>query len=498
MSAAASPAAAAFEAPRLRSVGVGALVYGFGQAAGRLLLFLTLPIFTAYLAPDEFGLVALLAVLGFFARAAFGLGIGVSLGLVYFESGDPGRRAAAIWTAVAALSASGGFALLLSAAFAGPLAAAALGDPTLGGLVVAQAALVAAQLAAEPLLLRLQYERRPFAYVAATFGGALVGVGAAFLFVAVLGRGVSGWIEGFLLGALSTLALAAVRALRDPGLRHGRFDPALVRPLLRHGLPMVPSFGFLFLLQNSGAWFLKELNGLGSAGLYHVGWSIGMAMGVATAAFSAAWHPFFNAFAPRPQDGAAAFAKALGLYVFLFGGLCLAFFALARPVVALAAAPAYGEAFRVVGPVALAQFLIGLWSVLLPGMYFAREVHWVPLAQGLAAAAAVGLSLALARLWGMDGVALAMAAGAGVMVAAQLAVNRARGYAASRLDWRRPGALLALLAASAAAQRALDAQLGMAAAAVAGLGLLALYLAVGLGLGLAPSPAAALRWRAAR
>ena len=54
-------------------IGKNAAIYGIGRAAGSVLSLLALPVLTIYLSSDEFGVVALLTMLGFVAESLFGL-----------------------------------------------------------------------------------------------------------------------------------------------------------------------------------------------------------------------------------------------------------------------------------------------------------------------------------------------------------------------------------------------------------------------------------------
>jgi O-antigen/teichoic acid export membrane protein len=99
--------------------------------------------------------------------------------------------------------------------------------------------------------------------------------------------------------------------------------------------------------------------------------------------------------------------------------------------------PGFHGAYVSVGPSALAQFLTGAYSILLAGMYFAKEVRFQVVVQGIAAAISVALNLLLIPRFGSAGAALALALGFLSMVLLQHAWNRRRAYLDIQYDGRR-------------------------------------------------------------
>ena len=146
----------------LKKLASGAVVYGLGGVLARTIPFFTLPLFTAYLAPVDYGTTAMLALLGVFLVGAFSLGAPSVIGLLYyFESEDAARRTRVIQAA---------FALLLASCGLMPGVGLPLAD-WLGWQLLhvgGQAYLVAVSLVgtalgvlALPFSQRLQFDQRP-------------------------------------------------------------------------------------------------------------------------------------------------------------------------------------------------------------------------------------------------------------------------------------------------------------------------------------------------
>jgi O-antigen/teichoic acid export membrane protein len=111
-------------------------------------------------------------------------------------------------------------------------------------------------------------------------------------------------------------------------------------------------------------------------GVYSVGYTIGMVMAlVAEGTFGSAWPPFFMSFMGRRAEAIALFGSILKYCVFAFGALTAMFFLFARPVVVLLTAPAFHQAYTVVGLIAAAYMLKACYLILLPGLYFEKKLH---------------------------------------------------------------------------------------------------------------------------
>jgi O-antigen/teichoic acid export membrane protein len=142
-------------------------------------------------------------------------------------------------------------------------------------------------------------------------------------------------------------------------------------------------------------------------------------------------------FFERQEEASDIFGRLFTYYVLGFGGLCLFFFVMARPVVLLMTQPAFHQAYLTVGLSATAQFLIGAFSFLLPGIYFAKEMKYVSLVQAIATLASVVLNYTLIRNFGVLGAALGLALGMLVLVVVQHQWNRRRRYLPVRYEWAR-------------------------------------------------------------
>lgn len=421
-------------AQQLGRLAKNTLTYGVGQVLNRFISFLLLPVFTSYLTPADYGIISILGLLTLVAVPVFTLGLGMATGICYFEGNNQGRKETTIWTGFAILGVSVSILGVIGILFARQISLVAFLTPDYHYLVTVSLLGACMSILVTPFMLYLQFEERVKTFVILTVISTLISIGLSILMVVVLRKGVRGLIEGGLIAQAIGLVLYIL--LVAPGLKF-RFNWRLGNELLRLGVPMIPSFAFLFILQQANKYILQWFDGLEAVGIYSIGYNFGLVMNMLVNAFTRAWYPYYTSFIDKQDEARILFGRVLTYYVFGFGAFSLLFYLTARPVVTIMTQPAFHQAYEVVGLSASAQFLIGVFSILIPGVLFAKELKYVSFVQSIAALISVALNLLLIPLLGVFGAALALMLGYLSMVALQYAWNLKRKYLAVQYQWDR-------------------------------------------------------------
>jgi O-antigen/teichoic acid export membrane protein len=416
------------------------LIYGVTGAITRTATLALVPVLTSYLPATQHGVLSLLALLTAVLAPVLSLGLGAAAGACYFGGGEQ-RKSATIWSAFLMVLPG---TLVLGAA-AG-LLAPAISSMLFGSADLAPAVRItllstACGIASLPFTMYLQFEERAAAYSRVMIASASMTTVATLAGVMWLRLELYGVVYAALLGqALLLVLVLAIVAPRLPAA----FDRAVLGELLRVGLPLVPGFGFVLLAQQGNKFLLEHLSGLGPLGIYALGFNLGFASSIFVAAFQTAWLPFAMSFADRWHEASDVFGRVMTYYVIGGGLLTMMFFAGARWVVLILATPAFHDAYVVIGLSAAAQFFSGLLSILLPAVYFARQVQYVTAVHAASTAVMVAASLLLIPVAGILGAGVALALAAAVAVPLQHAWNRSRRdrYLQVAYRWRRVAAVL--------------------------------------------------------
>ncbi len=373
-------------------------VYGLGSVLVRGLAFLLLPLYTRYLTPAEYGIVALTATCTVVLGLLFPLGLRGAISRTWYAEGtveDRRERAGTLW--IAMLGSAALMAVLLDRFGAGPARSLLPDIPFDPYLRFAIWTAFLGVLGLTPLVL-LQAQERAAAYVALTVWTAITTT-AVTVWLVVTGGGARGYVLGALIGAALAAIPYLVITLREirPVVRMSVLGPALA-----FSLPLVPHALAGWALEMSDRAILTRLVPLRDVGVYSLGYQLGAAMGLLTMAFNGAWVPFL--FGTLKDEGAHAHAKLARVVTYYAFALCfvgLGWALLVEHAIPLVAGPAYRSAHLITPWVVGGYVFGGLYLIPTNLLFWQRRTGVVPLVTLAAGAANIGLNLWLVPRYGM-------------------------------------------------------------------------------------------------
>jgi O-antigen/teichoic acid export membrane protein len=246
-------------------------------------------------------------------------------------------------------------------------------------------------------------------YAALNFALTVLVTGAIVYLVAGAGMGLEGALWGTLAGT-ALLAVPAAWAIRDVvaagHLRRNSEALPTARRMLQLGLPLVPASVALWITNFSNTYFLLQLAGAGSAGVFRIGAQLAALLSLAIWAFQLAWGPYSMSIA-READAPRIYSRIAVLFTAGAVGLSVLLSALAPPLLQLLTTRDYAPAASVIGLLSLAASAAGAYQVVAIGVNLAQRtgpVAWTALS---AAVTNVVLNLALIPVWGIVGAGLA-------------------------------------------------------------------------------------------
>ena len=377
------------------------LVYGLGQAGGRLVQLLLVPILTRAFAPAEFGVVEL-ATLVFAVSSLFVVsGMDAALARFFYEQPDrQARRALATTSAMhrVAMGVVLGGVLVLSAPW---VATAVLGSPDYAKYVrIAGVTLPFSGLylfANEALRVTFQ----PWKYIALnTLEMTLVGVLSIWF---VVERGYS--VAGVLYARLIADAVAAGCGLVL--LRHTltwRASWSRLREMLRYGAPLIPVAIIYSVLTYADRQVLLHFSTLDAVGVYSVAAKLAAPVLLGVMAFQLAWGPMAFSQAENADVG-RLYSWVLSLYTVGASWLALGVALLAPEILAVFVPEAYRGAARAGGLLALGAVAHGAYYIAALGVNLEKKNGWLIVTTGVAAVVTIVLALLWVRSDGGAGVA---------------------------------------------------------------------------------------------
>ena len=91
----------------------GSLIYGIAGILNRFMGLLLLPFYTSTLSLEDYGITALISLVGISMSGIISLGTGNSMGLLYYQEKNLIKRPAVIWTNILLMAVNGIFLFTL-------------------------------------------------------------------------------------------------------------------------------------------------------------------------------------------------------------------------------------------------------------------------------------------------------------------------------------------------------------------------------------------------
>jgi O-antigen/teichoic acid export membrane protein len=396
------------------------VIYGAGEVANSLLAFALVPVYTRLLSPGQYGVLEVfnrtLEVLSIFAA----VGIGMAAMRSYFgkEKGEGDRSVFS--TALAfAVTNSLWMAVVLSAG-AGLFSSLLLKSPLYASLFRLTFSILVFEQGFGMVRTYLKATGRPVFYSVLSVSKYAATLGLIIGFLLYLGREVKYVLLATLLANVAFFVPSAAVLLSRIGLKVSWQG---LKRMLMFGLPFVPGGVLLFILNNADRFLLIAMVGQNEAGLYALGYRMALVpVMLLLVPFQAAWGPFMMEKGDT-TEGPGLFATILSYLTAAccFGSLIMALFA--REVIAIIAAPAFAESYKVIPPVLLGYIFWVISIILDAGIYITRRTTWKPLLLATGAGTNIVLNLLLIPRFGMMGAAYATTAGFFVYVICTAAVS---------------------------------------------------------------------------
>lgn len=375
------------------------VIYGLGSVLGRSITFLLLPLYTRFLTPAEYGVVAVSGTITAVLGIVLPLGLHGAVAKYYFATGDPAerkRKNGTLWVAIVlaaftfavVLDHYGGrlFAWLVPQVPFAPYVRLAIWTAFFGvfGLV--------------PLAV-LQVEERPFAYVSATLATAIGSAALVVVFVVVRHEGAYGYLLGICVSAGAAAIGYSIWAIK-------RFAPAIdaatLRLALAFSLPLVPHGLAGWVLDVSDRVLLERFVPAADIGLYALGFQFGAIANMLATAMNSAWVPFvYKRVAMSGTDARASLARLATLFAAVMCAAAVALALLGRDAVELLMSPSFRGAGPVIPWIVGGYVFAGLYFVPSNFLFVAERTSLIPLVTIAAGILNVLLNLWLMPRYGM-------------------------------------------------------------------------------------------------
>jgi O-antigen/teichoic acid export membrane protein len=426
---------------RLAATGVA---YTASSVVAKLIAVALLPLYTRHLTRADYGAAEVLLATVVALSIVVRLGIIEALLRFYFQYDDRRERDDVVRSS---------FAFLLLTSTAGALIAAACAAP-LSDFVLDRRDTELMRIAIYGLWLFTNYEllmalfrldERARAYFTASLANVLLTVALTVWLVVLRDEGA----RGLLIGNFAGTAVILVGLLYVHRRRLALVpSPALLRPMLRFGLPTMPAELSLYALNFIDRIMLVRFVGLAEAGLYSLAVKFSQVVTVVVRAFNLAWPPL--AYSIRDDEEAKrTYAFIVTYFLLLASFLVLGLSLEARWVSRALAAPQFFESYKAVPLVSTGVTLYALYMVLVVVIGRVGRTEFNFPVTATAAGVNVALNLVLVPAYGLVGAGLALVGSYLVMLTLMYLVTRR--FFAVPFQWGRLARIVVLAGTTFAA-----------------------------------------------
>lgn len=357
---------------KLKGLSKDALIYGAGDALGRMIGLIMLPILSRVFRPADYGAIDLLQISYAFTLALLTLGVPSGVQRFYFR-GEASERKTLVTSGLVFLVVVGIAGGAVIATFAETLSRAVSGDPQLLRNAIL---LLAIQIPIEQIwtyqVLLLRMERRAVTFSMANIGMVVTTPSLTYLFVVTLDLGLTGVFLSRCI-ALILVTLVLVGFTRQQ--YSGSVRPAVMLDVVRFAIPGHPGHLIRQSMTVLPRYLLAAFAPLTAVGLFGIAARVGSLMRIFVEAFNRAWNPFAYS-NEGATDEPRIYEIVLKMMFACLVVLATTLSVLAPEVLAVLTPAGYEGAAILIPGILLYMVLDGLVLILSPILYTRNRVRW--------------------------------------------------------------------------------------------------------------------------
>jgi O-antigen/teichoic acid export membrane protein len=408
-------------APILRAEARDAVVFTSSTLISRVGAFLLLPLFLSRLSPEDFGILAVIAVIGAFQLLIGSLALDLAVTRLYYEWPEADRRrnlgSIWVWNWLATLG-SGALFLVVLPFLAPVLFPDVPYEPWLPLGIVSNT--LAGLLVLPTTTIRIK--RLPWMFATYSVGSFVVTGGLGLWFVLVLGLGLSGYISSLIVANATLAGTSIVLMLRysRPSITsHG------LRGALRFALPAMPSAAISTVGVTLDRILLAQFATLNTLGIYAVAMKFVELTGALHQSLKMTFVPFtMQHVAADVERGRRLVGAVIPFYLIPYLATTLGLVLFIGPVVRIIGQPAYFPVVEWVPWLAGAYLIACLFVYFGNGMLLANRTDLLTIPAAAQLAAMTITAFLLVPPFQLAGVVATRYAGAIVLFGSSLYLSR--------------------------------------------------------------------------
>jgi len=376
----------------------GSAILAVSNISLKAISFFLLPLYTSQLTPEQLGVNDAIANFSSLLFSALVLALDGAYSAFFYDEKTEEYRSrifSTVWITLA-----GGALLCWLAMLLSPLVSGLLFDTDEYLWVVCIAFFgTSMQLIALPYALDLRIQNKMLLFSVVTVIGAALAVVLNILFVLVLNFGVYSFILSSAITAL--FQVLAYRITCKKQASFARFDPALLKRMLKYSLPLLPANLSFWVINALGLYVILHFYSEAEVGVYGIASRFATMLTTVTGAVQTSYTAY--AFQTIQEEGAELKIRRVVSAFFMFVTLiCFSVCIIGRELVAVMTTPAYHQAFEFLPGVMFGLLSYSMFTFFNYGAAFKKKSYFATFATISGALLCAALSfLLIPRLGGL-------------------------------------------------------------------------------------------------
>ncbi|MCX7877356.1 MAG: oligosaccharide flippase family protein [Ignavibacteria bacterium] len=361
----------------LKRLAKESLVYGLSGYISKSISLFLLPLYTAVLTPEDYGILELLGTIVVISAFLVVSGTDTSLGYYYFRKEHFNERNVIIISALylrLIFSVTVFFILFLISDHLSLL----IFGKDLSILIVITGLSIIFQTLHSFLFDLLRLEFRVWLYTLLSSLSVLINILLTIYFVLILRQGVSGAVTA----AAIAYGIVFIFTLIYTFKRYGfRFSPGWIKNIFSYGFPLIGSGVAYWILNSTDRYFLAHFADLSAVGIYAVGSKLASIVGIVGGALQMAWGPYAMGI-QYEENAKQIYAKVFQIYFIYNIILTFMISMFSLDILKVFTQPEYYSARAVVPFLCASTVLVSAYFIVSIGMGITKKVQhtvWITL-----------------------------------------------------------------------------------------------------------------------
>jgi O-antigen/teichoic acid export membrane protein len=391
----------------IQRLGKSSVIYTITTILQNGIAFFLLPLYTRYLTPNDYGILAVVSSINGFLTIFLMLSLHGAMTRFYFDYRFEPEKLKAFWgtilTFILIFSMGAGGLLIL---FGQILFKPVIGEIPFYPFVVLGIGAVMFQPFFTIYLSLLQTREEAGKYAILSFSQFMINLALVITLVVFIGWGAEGPLTATLITAV-LFFITSIYALRKDVVFG--MNKLYLKEALRYSLPLVPHSLASQISNATGKLFLNYLVNTGAAGLYNIGFMFGSIIGVVSDGINKAYVPISMGILSTNRREELDHLKNIVLFLvvmYCLLGTVISLFS--KEAIFILTTEAFYKSYVIVPFLAFYFVLGGIYYILVNILFFVkRATKFVAIGTGLGAVANILLSWVLIPRYGLFGAAAA-------------------------------------------------------------------------------------------